>query len=73
MGNLRPFAIDVEVVSFDEVMQNIQDRDYKDTHREISPLRQAEDAIVLDNTNMTLEEEMTWFTDIMATRFGIKL
>ena len=60
-------------VSFDEVMQNIQDRDYKDTHREISPLRQAEDAIVLDNTNMTLEEEMTWFTDIMATRFGIKL
>lgn len=60
-------------VSFEEVMQNIQDRDYKDTHREISPLRQAEDAIVLDNTNMSLEEEMTWFTDLMSTKFGIKL
>ena len=60
-------------VSFEEVMQNIQDRDYKDTHRDISPLRQAPDAIVLDNTNMTLEEEMTWFTDLMSTKFGIKL
>ncbi|MBR4771191.1 MAG: (d)CMP kinase [Bacteroidales bacterium] len=60
-------------VSFDEVMQNIQDRDYKDTHRDISPLRQAPDAIVLDNTNMTLEEEMTWFTDLMSTKFGINL
>ena len=60
-------------VSFEEVMQNIQDRDYKDTHRDISPLRQAPDAIVLDNTNMTLEEEMTWFTDLMSTKFGINL
>ncbi len=60
-------------VTFDEVMKNIQDRDYQDTHREISPLRQAPDAIVLDNTNMTLEEEMVWFTDLMRTKFGINL
>lgn len=60
-------------VTFDEVMQNIQDRDYKDTHRDISPLRQAPDAIVLDNTNMTLEDEMKWFEELMASRFGIKL
>ena len=64
---------DGKQVTFDEVMKNIQDRDYKDTHREISPLRQAADAIVLDNTNMTLEEEMTWFTDLMRTKFGIDL
>ena len=60
-------------VTFDEVMKNIQDRDYQDTHREISPLRQAPDAIVLDNTKMTLEEEMVWFTDLMRTKFGINL
>ena len=60
-------------VSFEEVMKNIQDRDYKDTHREISPLRQAPDAIVLDNTNLTLEQEMDWFTDLMRTKFGIEL
>lgn len=60
-------------VSFEEVMKNIQDRDYKDTHREISPLRQAPDAIVLDNTDMTLEQEMEWFTDLMRTKFGIEL
>ena len=60
-------------VTFDEVMQNIQDRDYKDTHRDISPLRQAPDAIVLDNTNMTLEDEMKWFEELMASKFGIKL
>ncbi|MBO4764718.1 MAG: (d)CMP kinase [Bacteroidales bacterium] len=60
-------------VTFDEVMQNIQDRDYKDTHRDISPLRQAPDAIVLDNTNMTLEDEMKWFEELMDSKFGIKL
>ena len=60
-------------VTFDEVMKNIQDRDYKDTHREISPLRQASDAIVLDNTNMTLDDEMAWFTELMASKFGINL
>jgi len=60
-------------VTFDEVMQNIQDRDYKDTHRDISPLRQAPDAIVLDNTNMSLEDEMKWFEELMASKFGIKL
>ncbi|MBR5735476.1 MAG: (d)CMP kinase [Bacteroidales bacterium] len=60
-------------VTFEEVMQNILDRDEKDTHREISPLRQAEDAIVLDNTDMTLEEEMVWFKDLMHTRFGIDI
>lgn len=64
---------DGKEVTFDEVMKNIQDRDYKDTHREISPLRQAADAIVLDNTDMTLEQEMDWFTDLMRTKFGIEL
>jgi len=60
-------------VTFEEVMQNILERDDIDTHREVSPLRQAADAIVLDNTAMTLEEEIVWFEELMRSRFGIEL
>ena len=42
-------------VSLEEIEQNVRDRDYQDMHRAISPLRQAEDAIVLDNSAMTVE------------------
>lgn len=62
-----------KTVTLEEVMQNILDRDNIDTHREISPLRQADDAIVLDNTDMTLEQEMQWFEELMHSRFGIDL
>lgn len=48
-------------VSFQEVLDNVISRDDKDMHREISPLKQAEDAIVLDNSYMTLDEQMAWF------------
>lgn len=44
-------------------MKNVQQRDYIDTHREVSPLRQAEDAIVLDNSHMTIEEQDAWLID----------
>ncbi len=47
-------------VSLEEIEQNVRDRDYQDMHRAISPLRQAEDAIVLDNSQMTVEEQMVW-------------
>ena len=40
------------------VKKNIAHRDYEDTHRVHNPLRKADDAIVLDNTNMTLEEQL---------------
>lgn len=46
-----------ENVSYDEVLKNVQDRDYRDTHREFSPLHKAEDAIELDNSDMGLEEQ----------------
>lgn len=45
-------------VSLDEVMNNLQMRDYIDSHREISPLRKAEDAIELDNTNLSEQEQL---------------
>lgn len=43
---------------FAEVLADVNDRDYRDTHRAESPLRQAEDAIVVDNSNMTPDEQM---------------
>ncbi len=45
-------------VTMEEVMQNVVGRDYEDTHREESPLRRAEDAIILDNTHLTQEEQV---------------
>lgn len=47
-------------VNFDEVLQNVIDRDYQDQHRAESPLVQASDAIVLDNSYMTREEQQIW-------------
>jgi CMP/dCMP kinase len=44
-------------VSLDEVKANLEMRDYIDSHRDVSPLRQAEDAILLDNTNLTEKEQ----------------
>lgn len=47
-------------VNFDEVLQNVLDRDYQDQHRTESPLVQAQDAVVLDNSNMSLEQQHQW-------------
>jgi cytidylate kinase len=49
-----------EVCEYDAILKNVQERDYIDSHREISPLTQAEDAIVLDNSNMTISEQQEW-------------
>lgn len=51
--------------TLDEVLMNIEERDYIDQNRAIAPLRQAEDAIVLDNSHMTVEEQMVWFEKII--------
>lgn len=47
-------------VNFDDVLQNVIDRDYQDQHRDESPLRQADDAVVLDNSDMTRDEQLVW-------------
>ena len=41
-------------------MKNVQERDYIDSHREIAPLRQADDALLLDNSEMTIAEQDEW-------------
>ena len=43
---------------FNDVLKDVNDRDYRDTHRAESPLRQAEDAVVVDNSHLTREEQM---------------
>jgi cytidylate kinase len=45
-------------ITIEEVKNNLEMRDYIDSHREVSPLRQAKDAVVLDNTNITQEEQL---------------
>lgn len=45
---------------YEEVLENVRQRDYIDSHREVSPLRQAPDAIVLDNSDMTMEQQDEW-------------
>ena len=58
--------------SYKEIHENIMDRDHQDSTREISPLKKAEDAIELDNSSMTPEEQMDWFMDLLEKKFGDK-
>ena len=57
--------------TFDEVLQNLQERDYIDSHRETSPLSQPADAFVLDNSHMSLDEELVWLQGLIQGRFRI--
>ena len=45
---------------YEDILKNVQERDYIDSHREVSPLKQADDAILLDNSNMTIPEQKEW-------------
>ena len=48
---------------FDDILKNVQERDYIDSHREESPLRQADDAVLLDNSEITIEEQKQWLLE----------
>ncbi|MBR6828781.1 MAG: (d)CMP kinase [Prevotella sp.] len=45
---------------YDDILKNVMERDYIDSHREVSPLRQADDALLLDNSHMTIPEQDEW-------------
>jgi cytidylate kinase len=51
-------------------MKTLQERDYIDSHRETSPLTQAHDAIVLDNSHMTMEQQLEWLKKLISDKFG---
>lgn len=55
-----------EVVSYEEIRSNILERDHYDETRQESPLRKAEDAIVLDNSYLTKEEQLDWILNLVA-------
>lgn len=53
-----------------EVLKNLEERDYIDSHREVSPLSKAADAVVLDNSEMSFDDQMDWIHAILKERFG---
>jgi cytidylate kinase len=55
-------------VSFDEILQNVQERDYIDTHRDDSPLVIAEDAIEIDNSYLTREEQLALVIELITEK-----
>lgn len=59
-------------ISFQAVMDNIKNRDYQDSNREISPLVRARDAIVLDNSNMGVDNQRVWFRNLLNEKYGKK-
>ena len=50
---------------FDEVLANVKERDLRDTTRDESPLRKADDAVELDNSHITIEEQLQWALDLV--------
>ena len=58
---------------FDDILKNVVERDYIDSHREVSPLRQADDALLLDNSNMTIAEQKQWLLDRFHDTVGSEL
>ncbi len=52
-------------VNYTDILENLNYRDHSDSGREISPLKKADDAIELDNSDMTLEEQMDWFRNLL--------
>ena len=50
-------------VDYDEILHNVQERDYIDSHREVAPLKQAPDALLLDNSHLTIAEQKAWLME----------
>jgi cytidylate kinase len=57
-------------IEFQDVLNNISERDTIDSGREISPLKKADDAYVLDNSNMSVSQQMEWFREILKNKVG---
>lgn len=60
-----------ESPKFEDVLSNLKERDYIDSHREMDPLTRASDAFVLDNSHMSLSDELFWIQGLIQGKFGI--
>lgn len=58
-------------VSFEEILNNVEERDWIDSSREVSPLKQADDALILDNSHLTREEQLQWAITKAQERIAI--
>lgn len=56
---------------FDDILKNVKERDYIDSHREVSPLRKADDALELDNSHMTIAEQKAWLMEKYRQAVGL--
>ena len=56
--------------NYDDILRNVQERDYMDSHREVSPLRKADDAIELDNGQLTIAQQLQWLVDRFEEKAG---
>ena len=59
-----------EAVTFDEVLKDVIQRDYNDTHRDIAPLRQAEDAVLADTTGFELPQSVALIRSLVEKKLG---
>ncbi|MBQ5748286.1 MAG: (d)CMP kinase, partial [Bacteroidales bacterium] len=57
-----------EEATMEDVLRNLRERDYIDANREIHPLTKADDAILLDNSDMTLKDQLVWIKEILKQR-----
>lgn len=57
-----------DALNLAEIQKNVEERDYIDSHREVAPLRQADDAVVLDNSEMTIPEQNAWLLKLTQDR-----
>ncbi|MDD2594374.1 MAG: (d)CMP kinase [Bacteroidales bacterium] len=62
-----------EKADYEKIYKNVVERDYIDSYRAVAPLCKADDALVLDNSNMTVEDQLVWVDEIVQKRFGLKL
>ena len=58
-------------VTYEEIEESIRERDYRDMHRDVSPLKQAEDAVLVDTSDMTIEEVKQHIMAIIAEKTGL--
>lgn len=59
-----------KTANYDEVLKNVQERDYIDSHREVAPLKPAEDSLILDNSDLTREQQNAWLLEKFNERAG---
>ena len=55
-------------MTFDEILKNVEERDYIDSHRAVAPLRQAPDALLLDNSELTISQQKAWLMQQFEAR-----